>query len=83
KVPDDVSVVGYDDTDIAAYTAPTLTTVRIPMDQVTTNACRFLLNMCYSLNLPVERDFAAQIVWRASVGPGPHRPLDLSMVIQT
>lgn len=81
RVPDDVSVVGYDDTDIAAYTAPALTTVRIPMDKVTTNACRFLLNMCYGLSLPVERDFAAHIVWRASVGPGPHRPLDLSSVV--
>lgn len=82
KVPHDVSIVGYDDTDIAAYTAPTLTTVRIPMDKVTTNACRFLLNMCYALNLPVERDFAAHVVWRGSVGPGPHRPLDLTTIVR-
>jgi LacI family transcriptional regulator len=77
QVPHDVSILGYDDTDFAAYTAPALSTVRIPMNTVTTQACRFLLNMCYALNLPVERDFAAQVVWRASVGPGPHRPLDL------
>ena len=82
KVPHDISVIGYDDIDISAYTAPALTTVRIPMDKVTTNACRFLLNMCYALNLPVERDFAAHVVWRDSVGPGPHRPLDLTTVLR-
>lgn len=83
RVPQDVSVIGYDDTDIAAYTAPPLTTVRIPMDKVTTNACRYLLNMCYALNLPVERDFAPHIVWRGSVGQGPHRPLDLTTVARS
>jgi LacI family transcriptional regulator len=83
RVPQDVSIVGYDDTDIAAYTAPPLTTVRIPMDKVTTNACRYLLNMCYALNLPVERDFAPHIVWRGSVGQGPHRPLDLTTVARS
>ncbi|OYQ42084.1 LacI family transcriptional regulator [Rhodoferax sp. TH121] len=83
RVPQDVSIIGYDDTDIAAYTAPTLTTVRIPMDKVTTNACRFLLNMCYALNLPVERDFAPHIVWRSSVAQGPHRPVDLTTVTRS
>lgn len=74
NVPNDVSVVGYDDTNIAAYSAPALTTIHTPMDKVTTNACRFLLNKCYGLNLPVERDFASHVMWRDSVGPGPHWP---------
>jgi LacI family transcriptional regulator len=83
KVPHDVSVIGYDDTDVAAYTAPPLTTVRIPMDKVTTNACRFLLNTCYAMDLPVERDFAPHLIWRASVGPGPYRPMNLTTVVHT
>jgi LacI family transcriptional regulator len=77
KVPDDVSVMGYDDTAVAMYTAPALTTVRIPMDKVTTNGCRFLLNLCYGMNLPVERDFAPEVVWRGSVAQGPHLALNL------
>jgi LacI family transcriptional regulator len=76
KVPDDVSVMGYDDTAVAMYTAPALTTVRIPMDKVTTNGCRFLLNLCYGMNLPVERDFAPEVVWRGSVAQGPHPALN-------
>ncbi len=75
KVPEQVSVMGYDDTDLAAYTAPALTTVSIPMDEVTTNACRFLLNLCYGLSLPVERDFSAQVIWRQSVAQGPYPAL--------
>ncbi len=80
KVPHEVSVVGYDDTNNAAYAAPALTTVHTPMDKVTTNACRFLLNNCYGLKLPVERDFVTRVVWRDSVGPGPHDPVNLHSV---
>jgi LacI family transcriptional regulator len=80
QVPSDISVMGYDDTAVAAFTAPALTTVRIPMDKVTTNACRFLLNLCYGMNLPVERDFAAQVVWRGSVAQGPHPELHTPLV---
>jgi LacI family transcriptional regulator len=77
KVPDDVSIMGYDDTTVAAFTAPALTTVRIPMDKVTTSACRFLLNLCYGMALPVERDFSPEVVWRASVASGPHAMMNL------
>jgi len=80
KVPSDISVMGYDDTAVAAFTAPALTTVRIPMDKVTTNACRFLLNLCYGMNLPVERDFAGQVVWRGSVAQGPYPELHPTLV---
>jgi LacI family transcriptional regulator len=34
RVPDDISVAGFDDLFIAAYTQPRLTTVRQPMRQM-------------------------------------------------
>ena len=76
RVPEDVSVLGYDDDDFAPYTSPPLTTIRIPTASVTTNACRHVLNLCYGLDLPVARDFPPEVVWRASVGPGPHAPME-------
>jgi len=78
RVPEDVSVLGYDDDEFAPYTSPPLTTIRIPTASVATNACRHLLNLCYGLDLPVTRDFPPEVVWRASVGPGPHPPMEFS-----
>lgn len=43
KVPDDVSVIGFDDTEIAALSEPALTTVRQPRYQLGSTACNILL----------------------------------------
>ena len=43
RVPEDVSVVGFDDQEIAAYVRPALTTVRQPMRQIGAEAMRLLL----------------------------------------
>lgn len=72
RVPQRVSVIGYDDSIFATFTSPPLTTVHIPMDPLAVNGCHQVLNDCYELNLPVERDFSATIAWRSSVVPGPH-----------
>lgn len=44
-VPDDVSVVGYDDYDYAMYTVPPLTTIRQSMSDLGTRAVRAVLNL--------------------------------------
>jgi LacI family transcriptional regulator len=72
RLPQDVSVIGYDDSALSAYTTPALSTVRIPITEFTRNACRQLINRCYGLELPVTRDFAPSLVWRGSVVAGPH-----------
>ena len=75
RVPQDVSVIGYDDSRFARYTAPPLTTVHVPIDDVSANGCRLLLNDCYETELPVARDFPPSIAWRGSVARGPHDPI--------
>lgn len=79
RVPQDLSVIGYDDADLAAYTTPSLTTVHLPMREVAISGCRHLINQCYGMDLPVKRDFAAHVVWRESVGPGPCAPIALDL----
>ncbi len=71
SVPQEVSVLGYDDTQTAEYSAPRLTSVHIPLREVTVNGLNFLINRCYDSLLPVEREFPINVVWRASVALPP------------
>jgi DNA-binding LacI/PurR family transcriptional regulator len=45
RVPEDVSVVGFDDIDFAAYCNPPLTTVRVPAYEMGQMAVRVLVNL--------------------------------------
>ena len=67
SVPADVSVVGYDDAELAAFLTPPLTTVHIAIDDMGRNACRLLLSTCYGLDVPVLRDFPPSLVLRESL----------------
>ena len=75
RVPQEMSVLGFDDTDFAAYMLPRLTTVCIPTREVARNATRHLINRCYGKSLSVVRKFLPTLVWRDSVARGPHPPL--------
>ena len=67
SVPGDVSVVGYDGAEFAAFTSPRLTTVVIPVADMGLNACRQLMNQCYGMELPVSTAFAPELVLRESL----------------
>jgi LacI family transcriptional regulator len=71
SVPEEVSVIGYDNTDSAVFAAPRLTSVNIPMREITLGALSFLINQCYGLTLPVARRFDISVVWRTSVSRAP------------
>ena len=66
-VPGTISVMGYDDTHSAEFSAPQLTSVHIPWRQITLNGLRWLLNQCYGADHAVVREFAVGVTWRASV----------------
>jgi LacI family transcriptional regulator len=71
RVPHEVSVLGFDDSDLATYTSPQLTTVRIPVEHMAANACRYLLNECFGLAQAVVHDFQPALIWRESVARAP------------
>lgn len=83
SVPDDISVVGVDDTFVASLCRPQLTTVRIPVDEIGALAVDLLLNVIQGGDKagagPVEVD--TQLIVRESTGPAtteihwPSRPL--------
>ncbi|OKI62417.1 LacI family DNA-binding transcriptional regulator [Micromonospora sp. CB01531] len=69
RVPDEVSVVGFDDMPIAADVTPTLTTVRLPLAELGARA------MTLALDPDADGDrietLPAELVRRDSLGPAP------------
>ncbi len=71
RVPEDVSVVGFDDIQAAAYLTPRLTTVRQPLSQMGEMAAKQLLMRISSGNgkAPKLISLAPELVVRESTGP--------------
>lgn len=55
KVPDDISVVGFDDIPIASQMHPQLTTIRQPLQQMARAAVNLLLALVAGLDAPSEQ----------------------------
>jgi LacI family transcriptional regulator len=74
RVPQDVSVIGYDDAPSAAYSAPRLSSVHIPWREMTRSGVAALLNLCYGFERPLTRDFPVSVSLRASLAKPAKRP---------
>ena len=73
-VPGDVSVVGYDDSTIMAFTDPPLTTIRQAVEAMGGAAARALLDEIAGASSPLaEYVFRPELVVRGSTGAAPHR----------
>ncbi|GGL82203.1 LacI family transcriptional regulator [Streptomyces fumigatiscleroticus] len=69
KVPDDLSVVGFDDLPEARWTAPALTTVRQPLAEMAATALRLLVRMMDGHRPESTRtELSTRLVERASTG---------------
>jgi LacI family transcriptional regulator len=75
-VPGDVSVVGFDDIQSAAYSTPSLTTVRQPLLEMGKRGAQVLLERIANKEreYPTEIVMAPELVVRESTGPAPARP---------
>jgi LacI family transcriptional regulator, repressor for deo operon, udp, cdd, tsx, nupC, and nupG len=72
RVPEDISVVGYDDSALMTCTDPPLTTVRQPIDPMGQTAVALLVSLLSGE--PVATDemlFEPELVVRGSTGPAP------------
>ncbi len=78
RVPEDISVAGFDDTLAARSTVPQLTTVRQPLRAMGARAVELLLARIGAdkkSSAPVDADvFATELVIRASTGAPPATP---------
>lgn len=76
SIPDDISVVGYDDVPVAAELDPGLTTVRVPLEAMGREAVRAGLAQRSGTSDPFAPDYAttslgSYVIVRESVAPPP------------
>ena len=75
RVPEDISLIGFDDIQIAAFTNPALTTLRLPRTEVAAVAFRNLYTSCEPSQATPrqgeDRLFEPELIIRQSTGPAP------------
>jgi LacI family transcriptional regulator len=74
RVPEDVSVVGFDDIQMAEFTEPPLTTVRLLRTEVACAACDALLQLIRTPGVGAEFRVGTSLVVRASTASPRHDP---------
>ncbi|MBL8598305.1 MAG: LacI family DNA-binding transcriptional regulator [Devosia sp.] len=73
RVPQDVSVVGFDDVDIAGAFSPALTTLRVPRRSWGNAACVKLLDLLDGRSVSADTVLGTELVIRESTGPAHNR----------
>ena len=73
RVPDDVSVIGYDDTDECLLTTPPLSTIQVPLESIGVAAVDMLMRQVNGRTVPsATLVFSASLIARGSTGPISH-----------
>ncbi len=75
RVPDDISVIGFDDVQGALYHTPSITTIRQPLNSMGTTAAQILLDRIRGARkYPDEVPIVPELIIRESTAPpNPHR----------
>ncbi len=69
RVPEDVSIISYDDIEAAAYLDPPLSSVRLYTEEVGKQAVNLLVDRLKGREVPVKTTIQSQLVARKSHGP--------------
>ena len=72
RVPQDLSIVGYDDIEIMSHLPVPITALRVPSEDVGRNAARYVIGQVEGRAMKVAFESAPELVIRASSGPAPH-----------
>ena len=73
RVPDDLSITGFDDLGLAREISPALTTVHAPLEDMGRLAAAYLLESERTVESSIHHELPAELVVRASTGPAPER----------
>ncbi|MBB5784435.1 LacI family DNA-binding transcriptional regulator [Nonomuraea jabiensis] len=70
RIPDDLSVVGFDDLPSIRWAVPPLTTIRQPLTEMAMAATRMVVALAQGAPLPRHRvEFATELIVRGSTAP--------------
>ncbi len=71
RIPEDLSVVGFDDVALCEWVSPPLTTVRQPLAEMTAEAIRLVLALSTKDEpaLPLRRELPTRLIVRESTAP--------------
>jgi LacI family transcriptional regulator len=70
RIPQDLSVVGFDDLPVARWLSPPLTTVRQPLAEMGRTAAQMLGELIQNRPLPTSRvELSTELITRESTGP--------------
>jgi LacI family transcriptional regulator len=83
RVPEDISVAGFDDIEAASYLVPALTTVRTNAEEMGRSALRLLLTRMQQPDQACQQVYVpSQLAVRGSTGPAARRqPADLQLSV--
>ena len=66
RIPEDIAVIGFDDMPLCAYTSPTLSTVRVPKQEMGRAAAKRLLDKIKDGLPPVKIEVGTSLIRRTS-----------------
>jgi len=75
RIPQDVSISGYDDMDFAEFSEPPLTSVRVPARQIGEIAAASMIRAIEDGKPPESSTLHAELVVRGSTGPVRRQPV--------
>jgi LacI family asc operon transcriptional repressor len=71
RIPDDVSLLSFDDIPMASYFNPPLTTVHVPVAQMIQRALEQIVSVLDGKPVAPLTPFSGELILRESVAPGP------------
>ncbi|KAB7896699.1 LacI family DNA-binding transcriptional regulator [Rouxiella sp. S1S-2] len=73
RIPQDVSLIGFDDIPMATYFMPSVSSVRVPVAEMIKTTLRQLVDMMEGRPFEALRPFPGELIVRESTGPGPYQ----------
>lgn len=72
RVPEDLSIIGFDDRSCSAYSSPSITTLHIPFFDIGSAAASSLLDLLNEKKVPVNQILSCRLIERESVADAPN-----------